>query len=73
MQTAITMGQVAEPYIPLKAIVIWRKGRVVISGAGARYARISHWHCHSAFFGNPLRWGADGQRRRGRRLYRRSS
>ena len=35
MQTAITMGQVAEPYIPLKAIRHLEKGRVVIFGAGA--------------------------------------
>ena len=33
--TAITMGQVAEPYIPLKAIRHLEKGRVVIFGAGA--------------------------------------
>ena len=32
---AITMGQVAEPYIPLKAIRHLEKGRVVIFGAGA--------------------------------------
>ena len=31
VQTAITMGQVAEPYIPLKAIRHLEKGRVVIS------------------------------------------
>ncbi len=35
VQTAITMGQVAEPYIPLKAIRHLDKGRVVIFGAGA--------------------------------------
>ncbi len=35
MQTAITMGQVAEPYIPRKAIRHLEKGRVVIFGAGA--------------------------------------
>ena len=35
VQTAITMGQVAEPYIPLKAILHLEKGRVVIFGAGA--------------------------------------
>ena len=34
MQTAITMGQVAEPYIPRKAIRHLEKGRVVIFGAG---------------------------------------
>ncbi len=35
VQTAITMGQVAEPYIPLRAIAHLEKGRVVIFGAGA--------------------------------------
>ena len=35
VQTAITMGQVAEPYIPLRAIRHLQKGRVVIFGAGA--------------------------------------
>ena len=34
MQTAITMGQVAEPYIPLRARRHLEKGRVVIFGAG---------------------------------------
>ena len=34
MQTAITMGQVAEPYIPRRAIRHMEKGRVVIFGAG---------------------------------------
>ena len=33
--TAITMGQVAEPYIPRRAIRHLEKGRVVIFGAGA--------------------------------------
>ncbi len=35
VQTAITMGQVAEPYIPRKAERHLEKGRVVIFGAGA--------------------------------------
>ncbi len=35
VQTAITMGQVAEPYIPRRAIRHLAKGRVVIFGAGA--------------------------------------
>ena len=34
MQTAITMGQVAEPYVPRRAIRHLEKGRVVIFGAG---------------------------------------
>jgi uridylate kinase len=35
VQTAIAMGQVAEPYIPRKAMRHLDKGRVVIFGAGA--------------------------------------
>ena len=35
VQTAITMGQVAEPYIPRKAERHMEKGRVVIFGAGS--------------------------------------
>src|SRR5690554_2706682 len=35
VQSAITMTQVAEPYIPLRAVRHLEKGRVVIFGAGA--------------------------------------
>ena len=35
VQTAISMGQVAEPYLPLRAVRHLEKGRVVIFGAGA--------------------------------------
>lgn len=35
VQTAITMGQVAEPYIPRRAMRHMEKGRIVIFGAGA--------------------------------------
>ncbi len=35
VQTAITMGQVAEPYIPRRAIRHLEKGRIVLFGAGA--------------------------------------
>ena len=35
VQSAITMAQVTEPYIPLRAIRHLEKGRVVIFGAGA--------------------------------------
>jgi uridylate kinase len=34
VQTAITMGQVAEPYIPRRAVRHLEKGRIVIFGAG---------------------------------------
>ena len=35
VQTAITMGQVAEPYIPLRAVRHLEKGRAVLFGAGS--------------------------------------
>ncbi|MDR2538294.1 MAG: UMP kinase [Bifidobacteriaceae bacterium] len=35
VQTAIAMGQIAEPYIPLKAIAHMKHNKVVIFGAGA--------------------------------------
>ncbi len=35
VQTAITMGQIAEPYIPRRAMRHLDKGRVVIFGGGA--------------------------------------
>jgi uridylate kinase len=35
VQTAISMSQVAEPYLPLRAIRHLEKGRIVIFGAGA--------------------------------------
>jgi uridylate kinase len=35
VQTAITMGQIAEPYIPRRAVRHLEKGRAVIFGAGA--------------------------------------
>jgi uridylate kinase len=35
VQTAISMAQVAEPYLPLRAIRHMEKGRIVIFGAGA--------------------------------------
>lgn len=35
VQTAITMGQIAEPYVPRRAVRHLEKGRVVIFGAGA--------------------------------------
>jgi uridylate kinase len=34
VQTAITMGQIAEPYIPLRAIRHLEKGRIVVFAAG---------------------------------------
>jgi uridylate kinase len=35
VQSAITMSQVTEPYVPLRAIRHLEKGRIVIFGAGA--------------------------------------
>ena len=44
VQTAITMGQIAEPYIPLKAVRHMEKGRVVIFGAGSGLPFLSLIH-----------------------------
>jgi uridylate kinase len=41
VQTAIAMGQVAEPYVPRRAIRHLEKGRVVIFGAGMGLPYIS--------------------------------
>ncbi|MCL3860229.1 UMP kinase [Actinotalea sp. K2] len=67
VQTAITMGQVAEPYIPLRAIRHLEKGRVVIFGAGAGMPYFStdtvaaqralETHCHEVLMGKN---GVDG-------------
>lgn len=67
VQTAITMGQVAEPYIPLRAIRHLEKGRVVIFGAGAgmpyfstdtvAVQRALETHCHEVLMGKN---GVDG-------------
>lgn len=67
VQTAIAMGQVAEPYIPLKAIRHLEKGRVVIFGAGAgmpyfstdtvSIQRALEIHCESVLMGKN---GVDG-------------
>jgi uridylate kinase len=67
VQTAIAMGQVAEPYIPLRAIRHLEKGRVVIFGAGAgmpyfstdtvAVQRALETHCHEVLMGKN---GVDG-------------
>nr|NLD40982.1 UMP kinase [Actinomycetales bacterium] len=67
VQTAITMGQVAEPYIPLRAIRHLEKGRVVVFGAGAGMPYFStdtvaaqralETHCHEVLVGKN---GVDG-------------
>lgn len=61
VQTAITMGQVAEPYVPLRAMRHLQKGRVVIFGAGAgmpyfstdtvAVQRALETHCHEVLMG----------------------
>ena len=69
VQTAITMGQVAEPYIPRRAIRHLEKGRVVIFGAGAGHAVLLHRHGQRpARPRDQVRRRAHGQERRGRRL-----
>ena len=58
VQTAITMGQVAEPYIPLKAIRHLEKGRVVIFGADTvSIQRSLEIHCDEVLMGKN---GVDG-------------
>ena len=72
VQTAITMGQVAEPYIPRRAIRHLEKGRVVIFGAGLGAPFFSTDTCaaqRALEIGAEAR--ADGQARRRRRLRRR--
>ena len=69
VQTAITMGQVAEPYIPRRAIRHLEKGRVVIFGAGAGMPYFStDTVSRAAGPGDQVRRRADEQERRGRRL-----
>jgi len=67
VQTAIAMGQVAEPYIPRRAIRHLEKGRVVIFGAGAGMPffstdtvaaqRALETHCEVILMG---KYGVDG-------------
>ena len=72
VQTAITMGQVAEPYIPRRAIRHLEKGRVVIFGAGAGMPYFSTDTVAAQRALETRRRGrADGQERRRRRLQRR--
>ena len=71
VQTAITMGQVAEPYIPRRAMRHLEKGRVVIFGGGVGHAVLLHrHHRRPACAGDRLRGRPDGQGRR-RCLHRR--
>jgi uridylate kinase len=67
VQTAIAMGQIAEPYIPLRAIRHLEKGRVVIFGAGmglpffttdtVAVQRALETHCEAVLF---TKNGVDG-------------
>nr|WP_228501404.1 UMP kinase [Nocardioides agariphilus] len=67
VQTAIAMGQIAEPYIPLRAIRHMEKGRVVIFGAGmglpffttdtVAVQRALETHCEAVLF---TKNGVDG-------------
>ena len=71
VQTAITMGQVAEAYIPRRAIRHLEKGRVVIFGAGVGHALLLHGHRgRAARARDRCRGVAAGQERR-RRVHRR--
>ena len=70
VQTAITMGQVAEPYIPRRAIRHLEKGRVVIFGAGVGMPYFStDTSAAQRALEIECRGGADGQERRRRRLH----
>ena len=72
VQTAITMGQVAEPYIPRRAIRHLEKGRVVIFGAGMGLPVLLHRHRRRpARAGEQVRGGPRRQERRRRGLHRR--
>ena len=72
VQSAITMAQVAETYIPRRAIRHMEKDRVVIFGAGAG---LPYFSTDTVAAQRALevarRRGADGQERCGRRLHRR--
>jgi len=68
VQTAITMAQVAEPYIPRKAIRHLEKGRVVIFGAGAGMPYFTPTPRRPARPGDRRGGGVDGQAGRGRHL-----
>ena len=62
VQTAITMGQIAEPYIPRRAERHLEKGRVVIFGAGSGMPYFSHRYGGSAAStGDQRRSIADGK------------
>ena len=65
VQSAISMTQVAEPYIPLRAERHLEKGRIVIFGAGAGLPVLLDRHGH-----RPAR-ARDRRRRRARRQERR--
>ena len=74
VQTAITMGQVAEPYVPRRAERHLEKGRVVIFGAGSGHAVLLHRHRRRpAGAGDQRRGVADGQAGGRRGLRRRSA
>ena len=65
VQTAIPMNQVAEPYIPRRAVRHLEKGRVVIFGAGFGVPVLLHRHLRGATGTGGRRAGrADGQGRR---------
>ena len=70
VQTAITMGQVAEPYVPRRAIRHLEKGRVVIFGAGLGAPVLLHrHHRRPAGAGDQRGRRADEQERRGRGVH----
>ena len=71
VQSAISMTQVAEPYIPRRAERHMEKGRVVIFGAGAGLPVLLHRHGRRPAGARDRRaGGARRQERRRRRLHR---
>ena len=72
VQTAIQMTQVAEPYIPRRAVRHLEKGRIVIFGAGiGRPLLLDRHHRRPAVAGDRRRGDPDGQERGRRGLRRR--
>ena len=71
VQTAITMGQLAEPYIPRRAERHLEKGRVVIFAAGAGHAVLLDRHRGGAARARDRLPGAAARQERCRRRVRR--
>ena len=70
VQSAITISEVAEPYIRRRAIRHLEKGRIVIFAAGTGQPVLHDGHGRRAARArDPRRRDPDGEARRGRRLH----